>query len=66
MHPPDVVYTQLLIGGLESLNEFEFEKVCIGFQNSEFQLNTSGCVRLGNPDLDLKIWIFGFPIERKI
>ena len=25
-----------------------------------------GCVRLGNPDLDLKIWIFGFPIEHKI
>ena len=26
----------------------------------------SGCVRLGNPDLHLKIWIFGFPIEHKI
>ena len=25
-----------------------------------------GCVRLVNPDLDLKIWIFGFPIELKI
>ena len=24
------------------------------------------CVRLGNPDLDLNIWIFGFPIEHKI
>ena len=24
------------------------------------------CLPLGNPDLDLKIWIFGFPIEHKI
>ena len=25
-----------------------------------------GCFRLGNPGLDLKIWVFGFPMEHKI
>ena len=33
---------------------------------NDFRVKHIGCVRLGNPDLDLKIWIFGFPIEHKI
>ena len=28
--------------------------------------NPLGCFRLGNPDFDVKIWIFGFPVEHKI
>ena len=37
-----------------------------GQQHSAHLFEILGCVRLGNLDLDLKIWIFGFPIEHKI
>ena len=42
----------------------------INYKSSEtsnnHRLSDKGCLRLGNADLDLKTWIFGFPIEHKI
>ena len=47
------------------------ERKSCGFKNIWIRVDRAkvshlGCVRLGNLDLDLKIWIFGFPIEHKI
>ena len=61
---PDFVVIQGVLGKTPSY--VAVREGLVKVAREEYKNTYSGRFRLVNTDLDLKIWIFGFPIEHKI